>query len=208
MVAAEIDPRRLVFVDEMGVHTSLAPLYGYSAKGERLRLWVPRGRGKNTTLLAAMTLDGMDETIMAVEGSTDREVFEAYLERARPGAHAGGRTGGGRGQPLRAQTGQGEGDYRVERLQADLPTLLLAGFQSDRRSVRQEDQGHPASRGSPHQGRLGRGTERSALGDQRPGRHRLLRARRLSSTSSTTVKRAVEICHEVLRATAHTTMLS
>ena len=33
MVAAEIDVRRLVFVDEMGVHTSLAPLYGYCAKG-------------------------------------------------------------------------------------------------------------------------------------------------------------------------------
>jgi transposase len=81
MLAAEIDPRRLVFVDEMGVHTSLAPLYGYSAKGERLRLSVPRNRGKNTTLLATMTLDGMGETI-AVEGSTDREVFEAYVEHA------------------------------------------------------------------------------------------------------------------------------
>jgi transposase len=81
MVAAEIDPRRLVFVDEMGVHTSLAPLYGYSAKGERVRLSVPRNRGKNTTLLAAMTLDGMGETL-AVEGSTDREVFEAYVEHA------------------------------------------------------------------------------------------------------------------------------
>jgi len=42
MVAAEIDPERLVFVDEMGVHTSLAPLYGYSAEGDRLRLSVPR----------------------------------------------------------------------------------------------------------------------------------------------------------------------
>jgi transposase-like protein len=42
MVAAEVDPERLVFVDEMGVHTSLAPLYGYSAKGERVRLSVPR----------------------------------------------------------------------------------------------------------------------------------------------------------------------
>jgi hypothetical protein len=30
MVATEVDPERLVFVDEMGVHTSLAPLYGYS----------------------------------------------------------------------------------------------------------------------------------------------------------------------------------
>jgi transposase len=82
MVAAKVDPRRLVFVDEMGVHTSLAPLYGYSRKGKRVRLDVPRNRGKNTTLLASMTLlGGMGET-MAVEGSTDRGVFEAYVERA------------------------------------------------------------------------------------------------------------------------------
>ena len=32
----------LVFVDEMGVHTSLASLYGYSPEGERVRLKVPR----------------------------------------------------------------------------------------------------------------------------------------------------------------------
>jgi transposase len=66
----------------MGVHTSLAPVYGYSLRGERLRLKVPRNRGKNTTLLASITLlGGMGET-MAVEGSTDREVFESYVEHA------------------------------------------------------------------------------------------------------------------------------
>jgi transposase len=82
MVAAEIDPRRLVFVDEMGVHTSLAPLYGYSPRGERVRQKVPRNRGTNTTLLASMSLlGGMGET-MAVEGSTNREVFETYVEHA------------------------------------------------------------------------------------------------------------------------------
>jgi transposase len=44
-------------------------------------LQVPRNRGKNTTLLASITLlGGMGET-MAVEGSTNRDVFEAYLER-------------------------------------------------------------------------------------------------------------------------------
>ena len=58
MVAAELDPRRLVFIDEMGVHTSLAPLYGYSPRGERVHLEVPRNRGKNTTLLASITLLG------------------------------------------------------------------------------------------------------------------------------------------------------
>jgi transposase len=82
MVAAEVDSGQLVFVDEMGLHTSLAPLYGYSPKGERVRLEVPRNRGKNTTLLASMTLLGaMGETMVVVEGSTDREVFETYVER-------------------------------------------------------------------------------------------------------------------------------
>jgi transposase len=81
MVAAQVDSGQLVFVDEMGLHTSLAPLYGYSPKGERVRLEVPRNRGKNTTVLASITLGGMGET-MAVEGSTDRGVFEAYVEHA------------------------------------------------------------------------------------------------------------------------------
>jgi hypothetical protein len=46
-----------------------------------VRLQVPRNRSKNTTLLASITLlGGMGET-MAVEGSTNREVFEAYVER-------------------------------------------------------------------------------------------------------------------------------
>jgi transposase len=81
MVAAQVDPGRLVFVDEMGLHTSLAPLYGYSPKGKRVHLKVPRNRGKNTTLLASITLSGMGQT-MAVEGSTDRGVFDAYVEHA------------------------------------------------------------------------------------------------------------------------------
>lgn len=79
MVAGALDPRRLLFIDECGTHTSLAPVYGYSPKGERLRLCVPRNRGKNTTLLASMTVEGMGPSL-AVNGSTTAEVFEAYLE--------------------------------------------------------------------------------------------------------------------------------
>jgi hypothetical protein len=48
MVAVEIDPERLVFVDEMGLHTSLAPLYGHAPKGERLGLSVPRKAAART----------------------------------------------------------------------------------------------------------------------------------------------------------------
>ncbi len=46
MEVGRIDPDRLVFVDEMGTHTSLAPVYGYSPRGERVYLEVPRNRGK------------------------------------------------------------------------------------------------------------------------------------------------------------------
>ena len=59
MVAEHTDARNLIFVDEMGTHTSLAPVYGYSPCGERVHLEVPRNRGKNTTLLASMSLEGM-----------------------------------------------------------------------------------------------------------------------------------------------------
>jgi hypothetical protein len=79
-VSEEIDPKRLVFVDECGTHTSLAPLYGYAPRGERLRLSVPRKRGKNTTLLSSMSLEGMGPSL-AVEGATTAVVFEAYVER-------------------------------------------------------------------------------------------------------------------------------
>jgi hypothetical protein len=79
-VAGEIDARRLVFVDEMGTNTSLSPLYAWAPRGERAFCSVPRNRGKNTTLLSSMTLEGMGPSL-AVEGATDREVFEAYVER-------------------------------------------------------------------------------------------------------------------------------
>jgi transposase len=80
MVAATVEPERLVFVDECGTHTSLAPIYGYAPGGERLRLSVPRGRGKNTTLLSSMSVEGMGPSL-AVEGATTAVVFEAYVEK-------------------------------------------------------------------------------------------------------------------------------
>jgi transposase len=80
MLAARIDPERLVFVDEMGTNTSLSPIYAWAPKGRRAHCSVPRNRGKNTTLLSSMSLSGMGPSL-AVDGPTDREVFEAYVER-------------------------------------------------------------------------------------------------------------------------------
>ena len=79
-MARSLDASSLVFVDEMGTNTSLSPLYGWSKKGERAHCSVPRNRGKNTTVLASMSVKGMGPSL-AVEGSTTSAVFEAYVER-------------------------------------------------------------------------------------------------------------------------------
>ncbi len=80
IVTEEIEARRLVFVDEMGANTSLAPLYAWARRGKRARTKVIRNRGPNTTLLASMTHEGMGPCL-AVVGSTTRELFEAYVEQ-------------------------------------------------------------------------------------------------------------------------------
>src|SRR3712207_3326980 len=80
MVNAVVEPERLIFVDECGTHTSLAPIYGYAPRGHRLYLSVPRSRGKNTTLLSSMTTDGMGPSL-TVEVATTARVFETYVEK-------------------------------------------------------------------------------------------------------------------------------
>ncbi len=104
LFAGRVDAERLVFVDEMGANVSLCPIYAWSRKGERAFGNAPRNWGKNVTLLASITAEGVGPCL-AVEGPTTREVFEVYLERVlapvlRPGqivvmdnlsAHKGGR---------------------------------------------------------------------------------------------------------------------
>jgi transposase len=168
MVSGEVDPERLVFVDEMGAHTSLAPLYGYSRKGERVRLEVPRNRGKNTTLLASMTLGGMGET-MAVEGSTDQEVFEAYVEHAlAPTLQAG--------QVVVMDNLSAHKPAKVRELieSRGCELIYLPAYSPDFNPIEEAF--------AKIKDML------RAFGGQRPRRPRLLRARRLSSTSPTTVK--------------------
>ena len=56
-------------------------LYARAPRGQRAYAKVPRNRGKNTTLIAAITLEGaMGEPSMAIEGATDAKAFEVYVE--------------------------------------------------------------------------------------------------------------------------------
>jgi transposase len=86
---AEIDPRRLVFVDESGATTEITRRYGRAFGGQRVREGTPAGHWRTLTMLGAMSAEGLIAT-MTIEAPTDREVFLAYLEevlcpRLRPG---------------------------------------------------------------------------------------------------------------------------
>ena len=80
-LASRSDAKRLVFVDESGFHTSMPRLRARAPKGKRAYGEVPRNRGKNTTLVAAITLEGAMGASMTVEGATESLAFEAYVER-------------------------------------------------------------------------------------------------------------------------------
>ena len=63
--------------------------FARSPRGERVHDEVPRNRGQVTTILGALTVEGL-VAVMTIEGGTDTAVFETYvrqflLPRLRPG---------------------------------------------------------------------------------------------------------------------------
>ena len=76
----DLDPTRLVFIDETGATTKMARLRGRSPRGQRCRAAVPHGHWKTTTLVAALRLDGMTAP-MVIDGAMNGEAFAAYAEQ-------------------------------------------------------------------------------------------------------------------------------
>ena len=74
-----VDPATLVFVDESGTNLAMTPRYGRAPRGERVVGSVPRNHGPNTTLFAALSLDGI-QAAMTLEGAADRAAFEVFVE--------------------------------------------------------------------------------------------------------------------------------
>jgi transposase len=71
---------RLKVVDESGVNIAMSRLYGRAPRGERVYEGVPRNYGENITMVGALTIEGLT-AMMTVDGATDGEVFEAYVEK-------------------------------------------------------------------------------------------------------------------------------
>ena len=76
----DLDPTRLVFIDETAASTKMARLYGRAPRGERCRAAVPHGHWKTTTVTAGLRLTGIAAP-MVLDGPMNGEAFRAYVEQ-------------------------------------------------------------------------------------------------------------------------------
>ena len=76
----DLDPARLVFIDETWASTNMARLRGRAQRGERLRACIPHGHWKTTTFVAGLRLTGMVAP-MVLDGPINRIAFQAYIDQ-------------------------------------------------------------------------------------------------------------------------------
>jgi len=70
----------LVFIDETWTKTNMAPLRGWSLRGQRLKAKVPHGHWKTMTFLAALRCDRIDAPCV-FDGPINGLSFKAYVEQ-------------------------------------------------------------------------------------------------------------------------------
>ena len=76
----DLDPERLVFIDETWASTNMARSHGRALRGQRLRVGIPRGHWKTTTFVAGLTMRGMVAPFV-LDGPINRHAFETYVEK-------------------------------------------------------------------------------------------------------------------------------
>jgi transposase len=76
----DLDPERLVFVDETWASTKMARSHGRCPRGERLRMSVPHGHWKTTTVIAGLRATGIVAPFV-IDCPVNRDVFETWVEK-------------------------------------------------------------------------------------------------------------------------------
>ena len=67
-----------MFIDETWASTNMARRHGRAPRGQRLRMAVPHGHWKTTTLVAGLRQDGIVAPFV-LDGPINRAVFETYV---------------------------------------------------------------------------------------------------------------------------------
>jgi transposase len=76
---ADIDPQRLIFVDESGTNTVMTRTYGRAPIGKRVTQAVP-GQWESLTLLSSLRLSGVGPAL-AFPGATDGSALRTYVQQ-------------------------------------------------------------------------------------------------------------------------------
>ncbi|WP_228125687.1 IS630 family transposase [Gluconobacter cadivus] len=76
----DLDPQRLVFIDETSLSTKMARLRGRALRGERCRAGVPHGHWKTTTFTGGLRLTGLTAPFVH-DGPMNGRIFQVYVER-------------------------------------------------------------------------------------------------------------------------------
>ena len=76
----DLDPERLIFIDETWASTNMVRLHGRAPRGQRLRAGIPYGHWKTTTLVAALRRTGIAAP-MVLDGPVNARAFLAYVEQ-------------------------------------------------------------------------------------------------------------------------------
>jgi len=77
----DLDPDRLVFVDESWASSSMARGHGRCPRGERLRMSVPHGHWKTTTFIAGLRSSWIFAPYVN-DYPVSRDIFKAWVEQA------------------------------------------------------------------------------------------------------------------------------
>jgi transposase len=76
----DVDPARLVFIDETWAKTNMTRLRGWSPRGAKLLAKVPHGHWQTLTFLAALRHDRIDAPLV-LDGPINGESFLAWVEQ-------------------------------------------------------------------------------------------------------------------------------
>ena len=79
MNSPDLDPERLIFIDETWASTNMARRYGRALRGRRLRVGVPHGWWKTITVVAGLRTNGLVAPFV-LDGPINRATFETYVE--------------------------------------------------------------------------------------------------------------------------------
>jgi transposase len=77
---SQIEPSRLVFIDETWTKTNMAPLRGWGPRGHRLPAKVPYGHWNTMTFMAALRHDRIDAPWL-LDGTVNAARFQTYVEK-------------------------------------------------------------------------------------------------------------------------------